>query len=252
MNLAFDDEDLIFLAHEIVSIPSVSCHEGPASARLVQRLEARGFDAHVDDAGNAVLGHVEHNELAATRPIPWELRIGATYFPVPRALITVDVGIHGGAGRANAPVRLVDDGTMPASRFLVMAAHSRPSIRAALGGEVMLRKRLPIRGGVLAYRSGAPDVPALADAVSASDMHTVGGSLSVGFVLSGGHELSFGAACVHAWGTGAGLDQGNPARVRYVARDALETRVLLGIAGGRRAAKHFAKKLVKKSEKWIR
>ncbi len=54
MNLAFDDEDLIFLAHEIVSIPSVSCHEGPASARLVQRLEARGFDAHVDDAGNAV------------------------------------------------------------------------------------------------------------------------------------------------------------------------------------------------------
>ncbi|QDV09201.1 Succinyl-diaminopimelate desuccinylase [Planctomycetes bacterium Poly30] len=54
MSRAFDDEDLIGLAHEIVSIPSVSGSEARASHRLVQRLGARGFQAEVDEAGSAV------------------------------------------------------------------------------------------------------------------------------------------------------------------------------------------------------
>ncbi len=54
MSLPFDDEDLVAVAHEIVATPSVSRNEAVAAARLVERLGERGFEAHVDDAGNAV------------------------------------------------------------------------------------------------------------------------------------------------------------------------------------------------------
>lgn len=218
---------------------------------LYGRADNREDTYDVDADGDVVLAQASHRGMNTTRPIPWELRVGATFFPMPRALVTVDLGVHGGVGSDASPASLVDQLAMPNPRFLVMRAHSRPSVRAALGGEVMLSARMPMRGGVLAYRSGMPTVPETSERISAHDMHTVGGSLSIGFILSGGHELSFGAAGIHSWGTGSGLDQTNPDQVAYLARDATETRVLLFVGGGRRAAKQFAKTLVKKSEQWI-
>ncbi|MEM8713940.1 MAG: M20/M25/M40 family metallo-hydrolase, partial [Planctomycetota bacterium] len=54
MSAFFNDEDLVRIAHEIVSIPSLSGDEERAALRFVERLSERGFDAHIDEAGNAV------------------------------------------------------------------------------------------------------------------------------------------------------------------------------------------------------
>jgi LysW-gamma-L-lysine carboxypeptidase len=42
------------LLHRLVAIESLSDHEAPAVAALVREMVARGFDARVDEAGNAV------------------------------------------------------------------------------------------------------------------------------------------------------------------------------------------------------
>ena len=54
MSAHFDDDDLTSVAHEIVSIPSVSKNEGAAAERFVERMSERGFSCHIDDAGNPV------------------------------------------------------------------------------------------------------------------------------------------------------------------------------------------------------
>ncbi len=54
MNIPFDDDDLVAVAHEIVATPSVSRSETAAATRFVDRLGERGFDSHLDEVGNAV------------------------------------------------------------------------------------------------------------------------------------------------------------------------------------------------------
>ena len=203
-----------------------------------------------DAAGEALIRNVEHDGLVPRRPIPWELRLGASWFPGPRSLVTADISLHGGAGRRDAPLRLVDE-AVPRPRFLVMESHRAPSVRAALGAEIVLGRRTPVRGGLLWYRSGLPDVPASSPTLSPNDMNTVGASLGVGIVLAGGHEVSLGAACIHSSGMGSALDQSVPDDPVYRATLAQETRVLLFLGGGRRAAKRLARKLAKESERWL-
>lgn len=51
---AADDAQAIDILRELVSIPSLSGEEAALAARLVQHMEALGFDARVDEVGNAV------------------------------------------------------------------------------------------------------------------------------------------------------------------------------------------------------
>jgi LysW-gamma-L-lysine carboxypeptidase len=51
--LLSDDGD-VDLLRRLVEIPSLSDHEGPAVAELCRQMEARGFRAHIDAAGNAI------------------------------------------------------------------------------------------------------------------------------------------------------------------------------------------------------
>lgn len=49
-----DDQSAVELLRGLVAIPSLSAQEGDAVAWLVLQMAALGFDAHIDDAGNAV------------------------------------------------------------------------------------------------------------------------------------------------------------------------------------------------------
>ena len=51
--LAPDDGD-VELLRQLVEVPSLSDHEGPAVAELCRQMEARGFRAEIDAAGNAI------------------------------------------------------------------------------------------------------------------------------------------------------------------------------------------------------
>lgn len=219
--------------------------------QLYGSAQSRETQYDIEATGEADARLTEHQGMSARRPIPWELRVGATYFIGRRALVTADVSVHGGTGSEDAPVRLVDAEDMPRPRFLIMETHLEPSARVALGSEWMLGERVPARVGVFGYRSGVPDVPARWDRVSASDMHTIGGSAGVGIILGDGHELSFGVAGIHSFGTGAALDQSVPDQTSYVAERGSETQVMLFMAGGRRVVKRLAKSLAKQSEEWF-
>lgn len=207
----------------------------------------------VDDMGTmAQVKRVEHRFLTASRPIPLELRFGGTWYPNNRSLITADVTIHGPAGSRNDPVQLIDDASMPRPRFLAMETYLGPSVRAAIGGETFASERVPVRGGLMVYRSGLPNVPQQSDRFSASDLNTVGASVSVGRILSGGHELSFGAAGTYAWGNGSALDQTPRDAAIYGVTPVSETRVLVFMSGGKRAFKRLARRLYNESQKLIR
>lgn len=49
-----DDHELVELARRLASTPSVSGNEGEAIALVIDAMSALGFDARVDDAGNAI------------------------------------------------------------------------------------------------------------------------------------------------------------------------------------------------------
>jgi [amino group carrier protein]-lysine/ornithine hydrolase len=48
------DDDDVDLLRRLIEIPSLSDHEGPAVAELCRQMEARGFRAEIDAAGNAI------------------------------------------------------------------------------------------------------------------------------------------------------------------------------------------------------
>ena len=207
----------------------------------------------VDDNGTtSQVERIEHRFLTASRPIPLELRFGGTWYPNARSLITADITVHGPAGSRDAPVQLIDSTGVPQPRFLAMETYLGPSIRAAIGGETFATDRIPVRGGLMAYRSGLPDVPRESDRFTASDLNTVGASFSVGWILSGGHELSFGAAGTYAWGTGSALDQTDLDTATYLSTPVTETTVLVFMSGGKRAFKRLARRLYNEGQKLIR
>src|SRR5689334_15785126 len=49
-----DDQAAVELLRGLVAIPSLSAQEGDAVAWLVLQMAALGFDAHIDETGNAV------------------------------------------------------------------------------------------------------------------------------------------------------------------------------------------------------
>ncbi|MCG8424272.1 MAG: hypothetical protein MJE77_40785 [Proteobacteria bacterium] len=207
----------------------------------------------VDESGTStVVQRIEHGFLTPRRPNPWEIRLGGTWFPTRRTLITTDLTIHGSAGERDDPVKLVPNAEIPRPRLLDMEAYLSPSTRAAIGGEFFPGKRVPMRGGFLVHRSGLPDLPQQSEKFSASDLNTVGASFSIGWILSGGHELSFGAAATHSWGSGSALDETTPNGARYLATPVSETTVLVFVSGGKRAFKRLAKRLVKEGGQLLR
>ena len=196
---------------------------------------------------NSIVERIEHDFINADRPIPWELRLGATWFPTRDSLLTADLTIHG-----SADIRLINDPGVPRPRLMATKTDLGPSVRAAIGGELFARKRVPIRGGIFIYRSGLPDVPERSDSYEASDLNTLGASFSVGWILSDGHELSFGIAGTYATGEGSALDQTDPAGASYLATPVSETTALVFMSGGKRAFKRLAKRIYKESEQLIR
>ncbi len=201
-----------------------------------------------DEPGSSesIVERVVHDSIDADRPIPWELRLGATWFPTESSLLTADLTIHG-----PAEIRLINDSGVPRPRLMATQTDLGPSVRAAIGGELFVRKRVPVRGGLFVYRSGLPDVPERSSRFEASDLNTIGASFSVGWILSGGHELSFGVAGTYASGQGSALDQTDPINASYLATPVSETTALVFMSGGKRAFKRLAKRIYKEGQQLI-
>ncbi len=205
----------------------------------------------IDETGNSTVSNVESADMRTRRPIPWEARVGLTWFFAPRALVTADISILGPVGSAANPIELVPSDDFPLPRLMSFEAHRNTSVRVALGGEYVYRKRYPMRGGVLFYSSGMPDVPQAAGVFTASDMNTIGLSASAGLVLDGRHQVSIGTATILSWGDGSALDQTGAGPASYLSASTSEATLLVYISGGTRAVKEAARTIVEKGEEWI-
>ena len=206
----------------------------------------RQFTLDLDPNGVMTAETVARDDLRPWRPVPWELRAGVTRFLGERGLMTFDVAMHGGAGSEPSPVLLIRQNDIPRPSMMSTSSFMRPSLRLAVGGEYVYRKRFPLRGGIMYYGSGLPDVPEQSDVPFVSDMRTLGASLSGGLLISD-HQVSVGTAIVHAWGTGSALDQSGVGPARYRAADASETTMLVFISG----AIGGAKALMERGGRWL-
>lgn len=214
-------------------------------------VDNRELTVDTDATGVTTAVETRHHGVRAFREIPWELRMGVSWFHGRRALVTADLAVHGPVGSERGPVVLVREPDFPGPRLLPMSGHRGLSYRAALGGELVYRERFPVRGGVLLYTSGAPAVPAVSDAAVDDQMITLGASMSVGLMLPGGHQVSVGTAFIHASGEGSALEQSPGATSVYRPADVSDTTVLVFISGGVAGAKELAKTLVERGEEWM-
>lgn len=165
MTSPFDDEDLISLAHEIVSIPSVSGSEAQASERLVQRLAARGFESHVDEAGNAVGVIGEGPETIAL--------VGHIDTVPGQPRVRIEDGVLHGRGSVDAKGPLVTLAA-GAARAVQNGAQARFVVVGCVEEEAPSSKGARHLAATWAARFGAPPAALVIGEPSASDGVTLG------------------------------------------------------------------------------
>lgn len=197
--------------------------------RLVTRAGAAGttFESAQDET------------LVANLPLPWEVRLGASYIPSEQTLLTVDLSVLGPSGNQDEPLPLVET-TRPAfelGAFVPMRTYRRLSVRGALGFESRGVSALPLRGGLLVESSSSPPVPARSDVYVRPSLYTLGGAFSVA-VRTDSYDLSIGAIVLHARGEDMALVR-TPfdATPEYWRRHSSGTTLLVFITGAKSAVK---------------
>jgi hypothetical protein len=149
-----------------------------------------------------------NREFDSRSPIPWELRLGASYVISSKVVVSADLqfvgpvpsgsiapGIPQLEGRANTSGILLADSTKRVFTWNI-----------SVGSEIQINKFLFTRFGFLTDNSSAPDSPSAAsNAVTPSQIDRFGFSASIG-----GHKnnkgLSAGVSMLFGKGIGNGLD----------------------------------------------
>jgi hypothetical protein len=141
-------------------------------------------------------------------PVPWELRLGASYVISSRVVVAADLQLVGPvAGGSIAPGIPQLEGRANTSGILLADSTKRDfTWNISLGSEVQVTKFLFTRFGFLTDNSGAPDSgTGPSNAIRPAKIDRYGFSASVG-----GHKnnkgLSAGVSMLFGKGTGNGLD----------------------------------------------
>lgn len=185
--------------------------------------------------------------LDASAPRPWEVRLGTSYTPDARFLVAFDASLYGPVGSAADPVIAVGAaqpdpvlGDAPqAGDLLVTSWHSKLSGNVSLGIEGKIRETVALRVGFFTDLSAAPPVPKVSGTVVPTDLNRFGGALSVG-LISGGYDLSVGAAGVMGRGDGQAYDlsrQSGP----FFRTEVIDRTLFVFISGAKSAVTKLAK-----------
>ena len=167
--------------------------------------DVRSSNSPVDPGlSDSVFANIERD---ARSPIPWELRLGASYVISSKVVVAADVqfvgrvpdgsiapGIPQLEGRANTSGILLADSTKRDFTWNI-----------SLGTEIQITKFLFTRFGFLTDNSGAPDVAGAGDFIRPIQIDRYGFSASVGGAKNG-KGLSAGVSFLLGKGTGNGLD----------------------------------------------
>jgi hypothetical protein len=147
-------------------------------------------------------------EFDSRSPVPWELRLGASYVISSKVVVAADLQLVGPvAGGSIAPGIPQLEGRANTSGVLLADSTKRNfTWNVSLGSEIQITKFLFTRFGFLTDRSSAPDASTgPSDAIRPAKIDRFGFSASVG-----GHKnnkgLSAGVSMLFGKGMGNGLD----------------------------------------------
>ena len=174
-------------------------------------------------------------DFDARSPIPWELRLGASYVISSRVVVSADLQLVGPVkdgsispgipqleGRANTSGILLADSTKRDFTWNV-----------SVGSEIQINKFLFTRFGFLTDNSSAPDNPGTATYIRPAQIDRIGFSASIG-----GHKnnkgLSAGVSMLFGKGTGNGLDLRGESFITeaFFTRTNVKERILIISVGG--------------------
>jgi hypothetical protein len=173
--------------------------------------------------------------------LPWELRLGITWLHYPESLITLDLSLFGPVGDEgdlapeDRPPSLAEYGA-----FVPASPHRRAALRGAIGFETVIRKLVPLRGGLFFERSSAPEVLSTSDVYAPDHVDSVGLALSVG-IRANGYDFSVGAITVLGWGQGLALVRSADfdAPARYESTDLRDVVFMVFVGGARNVVKQL-------------
>jgi hypothetical protein len=185
--------------------------------------------------------------LAARYPMPWEIRFGTSYRPLPFLTLSLDASLYGPTGSKQRPVVAVGDRTpdpetgaiASVGRFELDRWHRKTSGNVSIGSELVLWDWVAVRAGLFTSLSAAPEVPRASTQYFAPDIHRFGGAISVGLTRSG-YDLSLGAAGMLGRGRAMALDITNDAEP-YQRTTAHEGTLFVFLTGARNAISRLAK-----------
>lgn len=148
----------------------------------------------------------------ARSPIPWELRLGASYVISSRVVVAADLQLVGAVrGGSIAPGIPQLEGRANSSGALLADSTKRDfTWNISVGSEIQITKFLFTRFGFLTDNSSAPDASGTADFIRPAKVDRYGFSASIGGAKNG-KGLSAGVSVLFGKGTGNGLDFRNEA-----------------------------------------
>lgn len=151
-------------------------------------------------------------ERGARSPIPWELRVGASYVISSKVVVAADVQFVGPiAGGSIAPDIPQLEGRANSSGILLTDSTKRDfTWNVSLGSEIQINEFLFTRFGFLTDNSSAPDAAGAGDFIRPAKIDRYGFSASIGG-FKNGKGLSAGVSVLFGKGTGNGLDFRNEA-----------------------------------------
>ena len=161
-------------------------------------------------------------ERGARSPIPWELRVGASYVISSKVVVAADLQFVGriADGSIATGIGQLESRSNSAGVLLADSTKRDFTWNVSLGSEIQINKFLFTRVGFLTDNSSAPDATVSGDITQPDKIDRYGFSASIGgFKNSKG--LSVGVSVLFGKGTATGLDFRNQA----LADDTLFVRV---------------------------
>ena len=207
--------------------------------------ERISFADLLGDPATALLLFDEQGGLDANAPIPFELRVGASFQATEDTLLALDVSVHGPRGSATDRYRTygapgpdpVTGNTPLPGLFVEEDAYRTAEVNLSVGIEQVFADSVPLRIGFFTDRSAAPAISGPTDVFQVAQVDRYGATFTVGW-LAGGFELSVGAAALFGRGTGLRVnpDAGGEVPETYLPTDVRDRTVYFFVSGYKRAA----------------
>lgn len=161
-------------------------------------------DPNNPDLSDSVFAEIERG---ARSPIPWELRLGASYVISSKVAVAADVQFVGRIpdGSIAPGIPQLEGRTNSSGTLLADSTKRDFTWNISLGSEIQVNKFLFTRFGFLTDNSSAPDASSANSFIRPAKIDRYGFSASVGGAKNG-KGLSAGISVLFGKGTGNGLD----------------------------------------------